>query len=568
MPARLKWLEAVHPVYEQWATTWARQERLLRGGIYVEDELVRFDWETLATDPTAVGEQAATIAAGAKRVPFGVPGEHYAMRKRQATYFNFCDLFATVTAGHMMQKAPAPDFGTLGVLERAKGVSEPSNAELVFYNVDGVGNDGSQWHNYWATSLKRSMATGHRWHFAEAPVVRPQTQADILAGRRPYLIEWSPLKVSQWLYEAGQLQYAVVRVPPKNPISVDANGELQRNTESDYLLLVRKGCTAVNSDGYDFATGGWWRFSGDDLKTELGTGAWDKTKGEIPLWPLFWERDEGVDGAIDYEGIDTMAEIPAMSRPAMMEIGNSAVAYYNLTSAVNYELWDGAKGMEWLRGVDNAAWELAMEKIMEGSRWAPLPPNKQTQQIPDVTPRQSNGDVIAAFKDRLQQIRDEVRELMSLEVSGTPDASGLSKQAGFGEKTAPRLARVASELEQAQNTAIYFLELRFGAAAPTGMVQWPREFELIDYGVEIERFINAQSKSGMKSKSLTTRALVTMGENAGLIESDEEKTKIEQEYEQDFNDAKTQAAAESALLASTTAGKIKPNVPVPVATGA
>lgn len=555
--ARFDFLDQKHPVYERWAPIWSRLERLLRGGVYVRSELARFDWETA---PKSDLQLTANPADSLK-----TPGAHYAARQRQATYMNFPDLFASVTVGHLMQNAPQPDFGSLGAIERAEGSNEPSFGELVFFNTDGVGNDGSQWHNYWGTSVKRSTATGHRWHFAEAPIMRAQTVADVLAGRRPYLVELSPLKVTMWHYEAGQLQFAIVRVPPKTLELKD--GKITRGTSPDYLLLVRKGYKLLDDEGVPFSEGGWWRFNGDREMTE-DKGTWEKTKGEIPLFPLFWERDEGTDGPLRNSvvggaeiGPDGVYEaFPAMSRPAIMEIGNSAIAYYNLTSAVNFELWDGAKGLEWLRGVDSDGWELAMEKLEDGSRWIPLPVNKGIENlVPDVQSSRSSGDVISAFKDRLQQIRDEVRELMSFEASGTPDSSGLSKQAGFGEQHAPRLARVASEIEQSQNTAIYFLELRFGKDAPSGSVTWPREFDLIDFGTKIDDFLDAQVVAGVKSRTLTSKALVQKADDAGLIKDEAERKLVQAEYETAVDEASARDAVDAALLGS--GGEIRPRPP-------
>jgi hypothetical protein len=564
----LAWLDEKHPIWTVWAPIWARQERLLRGGVYVKGELRRFDWETLRGNVSGVvggaDEEAATaaLATGNPRVPFSKPGEHYEMRQRQATYMNFPDLFASVTVGHLMRQAPMPDFGTLGAIDRADGVTEPSNAELVYYNVDGVGNDGSQWKNYWTTSGKRAMATGHRWHFAEAPAVKPTTRRDVLLGRRPYLIEFSPTRVTNWEYDQGQLLYAVIRVPATRTKLVE--GKLVRVTEPDYLLVVRQGFTGLDAGKLKFSIGGWWLFDGE--KEPLRNGRWDKTKGECPLWPLFYERDMGVDGADEveaqYEGLPLDA-LPAMSRPAMMDVGNAAAAYMNLTSAVNFELWDGAKGIEWLLGVDGEAWQLAMEKLNEGSRWVPLQVHRDTEAAPSVQPKTGDGEIISAFKVRLDQIRQEVRELMSQEVSGTPDSSGISKAAGFAETKSPRLATFASEIEQAQNTAIYFLELRFGNVNPTGSVTWPEEFELIDFGERLAEFIDAQAKVGVKSPTATAKAMRRMAEAANLGENDEEYQTIEDEFFDAVGGANELARAQAQLLASVGVAEQKPTVPAP-----
>lgn len=564
--ARFDFLDQKHPVYERWAPIWSRMERLFRGGVYVRNELQRFDWESSPSEVTAL---SADPSDSLKK-----KGAHYAARQRQATYFNFPKLFAEVTVGHLMQKAPLPNFGSLGPIARPEGSTEPSFGELVYFNTDGVGNDGSQWHNYWGTSLQRATATGHRWHFAEAPIMRAQTVADVLAGRRPYLVELSPLRVPFWHYEAGQLQAAIVRVPPMKLQVKD--GKITRSADPDYLLLVRRGYTLFDevedNGGIKFSNGGWWRFTGEKEFTNE-TSPWDKTRGEIPLFPLFWERDEGTDGpnqrtvsttaaASEVDPAGMYEAFPAMSRPASMEIANAAVAFYNLSSAVNFELWDGAKGLVWLKGIDGDGWQLAMDKIDDGSRWIPLPMNKKVEGlVPSAEQDGSNAEVVSSFKDRLQQIREEVRELMSFESSGSPDSSGVSKQAGFGEKHSPRLARVASEVEQTQNTAIYFLELRFGKDAPSGAVEWPREFELIDFGTKIDEFLEAQQTAGVKSAKLTGRALAKKAEDAGLIDGEAEFKEAVDEYAGAVTDQRTQAQVESALLSGTGATDRRPTPP-------
>jgi hypothetical protein len=540
-----EFLDNEHDVFKAWKPIWARAERLLRGGVYVKNELRRFDWETAPVDANGIVQDvpismqrddgADVLVRSASRLPFARPGEHYQMRQRQAVYMNFPDLFGTLTVGQIMSHAPAPDFGTMGPVDRKEGQAEPSKAELVWYNTDGVGNDGSQWNSYWTTSAKRAMATGHRWHLAEASELPPRTFRDVKRGLRPYLVEMSPLKVPDWEYENGVLQYAIVRVPSTRPRR-GSDGKIARPTKPGYLLMVRPGFGLFDLDATTdtgtFSAGGWWKF--DDEKNLIAKGQWTKTGGEIPLFPLYYERDEGAEGTDDEE------PLPAMSRPAIMEIGNAAVAYFNLTSAANFELWDGAKGIEWLRGVDNDAWELAMTKIAEGARYVPLQVNIESQNpiVPEIARGTHDGAVTLAINQRLSQMRDEVKELMSLELTGTPDASGVAKQAGFAEKKQPRLALIASEIEQAQNTAIHFLEMRFGATLPTGAVQWPRDFDPVNVGDEVDAFLNSQKVAGVTSPTLTARALVTTAIEKGIAKESERA-----EFEAEYKDAAKAASA-------------------------
>jgi hypothetical protein len=181
--------------------------------------------------------------------------------------------------------------------------------------------------------------------------------------------------------------------------------------------------------------------------------------------------------------------------------------------------------------VDNDAWELAMAKIAEGARYVPLQVNIESQNpiVPEIARGTHDGAVTLAINQRLSQMRDEVKELMSLELTGTPDASGVAKQAGFAEKKQPRLALIASEIEQAQNTAIHFLEMRFGATLPTGAVQWPRDFDPVNVGDEVDAFLNSQKVAGVTSPTLTARALVTTAIEKGIAK-ESERAEFEAEY--------------------------------------
>ncbi|HYG67584.1 MAG TPA: hypothetical protein VD838_07995 [Anaeromyxobacteraceae bacterium] len=481
-------------------SAWQRNERRLRGGDEVLDELRPFDWER------------ATGAA-------------YRARQAQASYVNFPEQFASTLVGHLFREAPQPgkglSFGTLGEVRRDRAGAEPTRAELVYYNATGTGQDGSQWDAFWADVTKRAAATGHRWIFVDAPEAQPRTFADELKGLRPYLVEFSPLDVINWHYENGQLAFAIVRVPIRNPRLVD--GKLVGNASEDgFLLLV-----ADSYRGFQplIPRGGWYKFTAE--KELIGFGDWTKTRGQIPLFPLFYERDKGT------------KERPAISRPGLTEMGQIAVSYMNLDSAADFDAWDAATSITWLVGVDPEAFNTAMAKVAGGNRYIPVPSSGQAKlggaSTDSVSIQDGSTGAVTAdvFDRRLASKLDVVERVMMNEASSTPDSSGASKEAGFSEAKSPRLALMAANLEEAQNTAIYFLELRFGtvkSGQPSGSARWPREFDLVPVADDLVAFLEAQMTSGVSSPTATARALKLLAREKRVITDDAELEKVEDEY--------------------------------------
>lgn len=531
-----EWLQVKHPIYRAWTVDhartapegtiraaheigpWLRNEIRLRGGDEVLTYLRKFEWE-MAT------------------------GDHFSGRKREAGYLNFPDLFVTSMLGHLMREAPAPDagldFGTLGEVRRERDRARPTRAELVYYNTDGVGNDGSQWDNFWKGALRRACATGHRWIMVEAPSTAPQTEQDEIDGLRPYLAEHSPLAVTNWHFERGQLQFAVMNISRRVPRIV--SDRLEGNDfEAAKLLLVRTGFDGL---GQEYSPGGWWLYDSDGKEIEDAAGSevkgdWTSTGGEIPLFPLYYERDAG------------SADLPSMSRPGITELGQMAVAYMNLSSAADWDFFDAAGSIQWLLGVDKDAYNLAMEKIAEGSRFPPLKANRDGT-IPQVFDGSTGSVAADVARTVLDRKRKDAHEVALREATSTPDSSGRSKEAGFEEQKAPRLALLASELEQAQNTAIYFLERRFGQGEPRGFVTWPREFDLAPLVEEIRELFEVESLSGYTSPTVAGRALARMAEQKGMVEDKDDFEKIRKEYEESARAGETdraRAAAQDAEL--------------------
>lgn len=526
MPAKFDWLDSKHPVYKDNYLFWLTEERRLRGGVDVLRELVPFEWEDTTWDSD-------------KFQHVGAPGGHYELRKTQATYPAFSDLFATSVMGHLMEKSPEPgaalDFGTLGDPRRASGT--PSQASLVYYNVDGVGVDGSQWNNWWYNVAKRAQATGHRWIFVEAPSQAPGFRNREIQGLRPYLKEFSPTQVTDWHYVHGQLAYAIVRFSRRAPKVAANSGHMETGKSGLwYLLLVRKGFNDLDSDGLNFGTeGGWFLF--DPEKEPVDFGDWRMTDGDIPLFPYFYEREEGD------------AYRASMSRMGLQGLGQIGISYMNLSSAADFDAWDAAKSEKYVLGVDKSAWELVMTLKKEGSTMIPVLTNEENGNAPTIYDGSSGAVAADVFELSLERKRSEAREISAREVTSTPDSSGISKIAGFGENKSPRLALIASELEQAQNTAIYFLEKRWGNRRPTGSVEWPRKFDLTPLLDDIRSMFELERLAQATSKTLKARSLVLAAREKGLIADDKDAQLIQKEYEDDLSASEAQREAERNALA-------------------
>ncbi len=526
--AQRDWLKRQHPIYEARRAEWERNERRYRGGTHVISELRRFDWETCST-ALPEGERAAQEALANRTVlaqMAGQPGEHYTDRQNQATYLNFPEAFMTMLRGHLFRKRPSADsgglsFGTLGEVRKDRKGDAPTNAELVYFNVDGVGNDGAQWDAWWSDVTSWAGVTGHRWCFVESTTRPAVTSADVQAGARPYLVHHSPLEITNWDYVEGRLAWALLQLPPR-PARI-VNGDIVREQKGPMRLYVRKGFTGLDEGdetGLKFSAGGWWTFDdeGKQLTGEGDTGTWDKTRGEIPLWPHFYQRDKD-----------------NMSRSAVTEIANAAVAYMNLDSAANYDAWDAASSLQFLLGVDPDSFKVAVDKMMAGSKLIPVPIVRTdlggtAAVVPSVQDSSAGAVTAEVFTKRLQAIRESVKEITSLEVSGVPDASGVSKQAGFGESKAPRLGLLASEVETSQNIALMFLELRFGSTKPSASVQWTRDFELAPLMDSIERLFDLQNASKISSATLSARAMTVAAKESGMLTTDEDEATVEGEF--------------------------------------
>jgi hypothetical protein len=490
-----EWLDEKHEAWTANVDEWTKNERRLEGGEDVVVELRRFDWEVSTK-----------------------PGVGFQLRQDQATYVNFPEMFCDTISGHLLDNIGEIDFGGMGKVEREDKNADPSRAEQIFYNVDGVGNDGSQLKAYISAAWKRAAATGHRWYFLEMPRGRAENRQKELDGHRPYIIEYSPIRVTNWEIIAGTLEWAIVRVPvSKKRIS----GGVFEKGGLGYMLIIRAGVTAFDSDDTRFNKGGQFFFAEDGTDmTELDVD-FNDMDGEPPFWPLFAERSKG------------NTERAKISRCVTSDLGNVAISYMNLSSAADFNVWNGSDGKAFITGASQDSYNLAMDMFEQGSQFAPLEGvvNSSGHMSPVGVVFSSQGVLATeAVKSRLEHKLEEARWLAAREAIGEPGSSGVSKIAGFSEAVKPRLVMFATELETWLNTMLYFFELRFGIDKPSASANWVKEFDLLSLIDKIERQFNLEKLSGLRSPTLGARAMVDAAEDSGLITDNAEGKIIKDEY--------------------------------------
>lgn len=526
----MSYLDSRHPIYIANHDRWLKNEARYAGGDDVLDELEAFDWET---DLTVDG--------------------HLEKRKNQAIYINFPEIFCSAIAGHLLRFAPKPgtnlDFGGLGKVSKSKQTQ--SRADMVYNNPDGPGATGSGWDLWWSDTSKLSCVTGHRWIFVESPDEEPLTQAREAQGLRPYLCEYSPLDVTNWSYDSkGNLLFAVVRFWEYNPERMITFQFDQATLQGfSYLVLVREGYTGL---GPEYAGGGWWKYTPE--KQPYDSGDFADTFGEIPLFPLFYERSKGT------------RRRPGMSRPGVTELGQAAIAGMNVGSAANFNAIDIGQGLTFFAGVDEDAQELAVGQIKRGDRWIGLPPNQDTEVTPVVHTAGQTSVTSTIFDTRERAIWAAAVQLGISEAAGPsaapsakggPGQSGAGQQASHATSQAPRITKVAANLEIAQQIAIDFLHLRFGLGKSTGTVQWPKKFDLVELVDRIKQYFEVSRLAGVASPTVDSTAMLQVAKDKGLIGAD---PAMEQKVLAEFGTAaKTkQKAAETIAAGSKMAPPQKP----------
>lgn len=508
-------LSEKHPIHKAYHDEWQRRERLLRGGNdVIVQELVRFENET-------------------------ENGDSIRSRQAQAVYPAFGDAFLRTLVGHVLKDRPDADaglvMGKMGRIKREEGAGEPSQAEQVYYNVNGTGGDGQQLWQWVSSVFQRAGATGMRWVLVEAPTTRPGTRADELAGQRPYAVEFSPRAVTNWKFERGQLQWCVIRIFQDTRKVVGGRME-GAASEEGYYLLVRRGVAEL---GDQFSRGGWWKFDKDRNPVADANGTWDKTQGEIPMALAVWEWET--------EGVVTDDPLP-LARSGTFALDNLSVAYMNAVSAWRHNMWRSAGGPTFLLGVDGASWQIAVEQWNAGATLMGVPATQGGEGVAPTVAHSGAAAVSAeSFGALLLHMTAEAERLMVQEATSTPDSSGRSKEAGFTESKAPRLTMLAENIESFLNTLLRYFELRFGATRPGAYVTMPREFDLAPIEEDIRQFFETFRLSELRSATLESEAMLQLAESKGLV-TDASRETIRSELVESARASAAGAAQEGGLF--------------------
>lgn len=540
-----------HPIAVTHDEAWRRDERRLVGGdavIYAGATRAGTMLDTTRSARTATSTTRPEVldpatgerlAVAPELTPFkGEDTDHYAMRQAEAEYLPLPERHASILAGHLRRVAPAPNFGTMGeVRARADIRGAPSLAELFHYNADGIGADGSQYPAFCDGVQVRACATGLRWTLVEMPPPpagrapdAPVTARERAAGHRPYLVEFSPLRVPIWEYDRGRLDWAVARVPVGRAAMVD--GVWTRPPETlGYYLFVRAGFAGL---GDRFAAGGWWLFDGErqlvtqtvrrvagdgvvSLIPQDAHGTWARTRGQIPLVPLLADDTPGT------------TDRPALGRSLTMELGQLAVGLMNRVSERDYNARQAAKSVKYLLGADPknvAAFNLTAEMHESGAILIPVvayeAPNADGNGskwiVPQIYDSASGAVETGVYQTIIDSKLATAREIMVRQVSAGLDASGRSREAAFGEATSPLLARMAQRREGWENALIHFAELRAGATEPTGSVTYPTEFDLAPVVDDIDATLNTLRLAQLRSPTLEARLVRRAAEERGQLD--------------------------------------------------
>lgn len=507
----LQWLDTPHTIYEAQEKAWRREERRLYGGDAVLEELTRFDGESTPS---------------------------FEDRQKKASYVNLPLAHARAITGELSRKRPTLGkglfLGKLGeVRPRSKLQGRLSFAELFYYNVDGVGQDGSEFPAFMDAVDERAQATGHRWLMVESPQgaggLLPLR--DVLDGQRPYVVEYSPLDVTNWSIVRGRLQFAVIRTPAEEARVTE--GEFVGENENGYYLLVRKGYDRL---GPAFAGGGWWLFDKD--KNLIDARPWAYASGDIPMWIHYGQRSHGTQ------------EHPALSRSSTMELGQIAVALMDATSARYYDFWDACSSHLYFLGATPDIMAAIAQQAEKRSMLIGVPHATGPEgELKPITVHDGSMGAVSAdvAKSVIDALFQEAREQSFQQITSTPDSSGASKEAGHAENKAPILAMRARERQQSENTLLHFVELRFGISEPTASSEWPTDFDLAPLVEAVDEAFDMLRRSKLRSRTAEIQMALTSLEERGIV-NEENRATIKAELEASFDqgEADAEAAREAA----------------------
>jgi hypothetical protein len=503
--AGLDFLDNKHSIYASHEEAWKREERRLAGGDAVLSELIQFSHEEATS---------------------------YVDRQKWARWTNFARLHTTVLAGHLRRAMPLPDMGELGEIRtRAEQQGDPTDAELFFYNCDGVGSDGSQLPAYMDGVEQRALATGFRWLMVEMPTeatletIRASqgrgtgegsspaavSDEDVAAGFRPFLVEYSPLSVWNWRYRDGVLCWAVIRMAMETEMDFDTSQQ-----GDGYYLLVRRGYEGL---GDEFKAGGWWKFNSQKVLVDEGT--WDDTDGQIPMWQHIGEPGSGT------------FERPSIGQSSTMELGQISADMMNAVSEQRHNARQAAKSINYILGITPDAHAQVLTQQTAGSITVGIPPVLQQDGSIGIPTIWNSAEAVMAtqvYDAIIANAFAEAKEIMVRQVTAGPDASGARVDADHAQNTAPMLSRIAATAETSWNTMIYFVEKRFGVVDPTGTIEIPRDFQLRDVMGDIDSMLQTLQGSGLRSPTLERSLALRKADELGLMPDDDaERTNVEDE---------------------------------------
>lgn len=527
----LEFLKTPDQHYLDHRDMWAREERRLFGDDEVLEELSPF-----------VSEPTDSI-------------DH---RKRTARYMNFPDLHTTVLSGHLRRAMPLPSMGPfMGPIRTRKEIDVPTKAEVAWYNIDGLGLDGSQLPAFVDGVEKAAMATGERWVLVDMPTLEDLVAIRIGLGRspddpdlrslvvtdvekangwHPFFVHVSPLQVPRARYEKGVLKYAVMNIKlPQDRVADDA-GVLQGDADGFYVF-VRAGYEGI---GTRFRRGGWWIFNADHQ--EVVSAPWELTRGQIPLVRVIGDASQGT----------TLR--PGVARSLTMMLGQIAIDLMNARSEQRHNARTAAVAANWLLNAGKDVHKEVAPQAAAHSILIAVPPHKNADgTFTPVTLWNSSAAALqtSVYTSIITEAIEEARELMVKQVTSTPNSSGESKKAGFEEATQPLLTRLAANLETWVTTALTFYAMRSGDPNPTATLQMPRAFDLRRVVDDIDNMLGSLRTAGLRSDDWVIELLLKKGEELGLVTDDNRPT-IEAQLRDAAQQKRDQAAQAKAALDQLT----------------
>jgi len=484
-------LSSKHPIFTEFGGDtglWTKNERRLRGGEEIFDELFPWDYETRGMD------------------------EHK-QRQDRAVYVNFPSRMTEKFVGHLSREAPRPgeavSFGPLGEIS-INPVGELTRADMLYRSVDGTGDYGSDWVSFFDGVQKRAMATGHRWLVVEVPPVDAEaslTLADEEAGQRPYVVEYSPTKVPDWHYANGVLEYLIINYSTRVPTIEGAKFSVE--SEQRKIIYVKSGFDGL---GTTFADGGWWLF--DAKENLLGNGDWERTLGQIPAVPFFYEMDK-----------------VKFSRPAITQMGQIAVAHMNLGSAGDNDAIEGGIRRIWGLGIRPEEHEQVIKQVKAGSRFVSIPTSSAEGRNPQIIDS-AQASANQAVESRMTRHEESAGFLAMDELRTGANTSGFARQVEFFNVKSPRLALMARHRSAAENAILRFSILRWGETdTSTAFIKWKPDFDPSPVIKDIAEVFSLLTERGIDSTTLDTllieAALTDKGLAVGKIGDEIETIKAE-----------------------------------------